>query len=112
MKKILLATVVLLAVACSTSKHSASTAGSQQTANGDAPDGSSPEKAIVIRAKSEGDGVGQEYSWLKKHYPGYTRKGQGLAPMNGKTYDVLTITTADGVEKTIYFDISNFFGKF
>jgi hypothetical protein len=101
MKKIILATIVLLAVACSTSKHP-----------GGERDGSSAEKAIVIRANSENEGVGEEYTWLKKQYPGYTRKEQALVPMSRKTYDVLTITTADGVEKVIYFDITGFFGKF
>ena len=29
-----------------------------------------------------------------------------------KPYDVLTLDTADGKEIKVYFDISNFFGKF
>ena len=28
------------------------------------------------------------------------------------SYDIITILTADGVEKEVYFDISRFFGKF
>jgi hypothetical protein len=112
MKKIILAAIVLLAVACSTSKHGGGPAGWQQTTSGEQRDGLSAEKAIVIRANSENEGVSEEYRWLKKQYPGYTRKGQALVPMNGKNYDVLSITTADGVEKAIYFDISGFFGKF
>ena len=100
MKKVILGTIILLAVACSPSKQS-----------GGERDGSSAEKAILIRANSEREGVSEEYAWLKKQYPGYRRKEQALAPMNGKTYDVLTITTDDGIEKAVYFDITGFFGK-
>ena len=71
-------------------------------------DGSSFEKAIVIQAKSETEGVGAEYAWLKDHHPGYTRKEQALSFDKGKSYDVLTIKTTDGGEKVVYFDISGF----
>ena len=111
MKQLILATLILLALACSPSKHSAGAVGSQLPAPASQLDGSSAEKAIVIHANSETAGVSEEYRWLKKQYPGYTLKGQGLAPINGKSYDVLTITTADGVEKVVYFDITGFFGK-
>lgn len=75
-------------------------------------DGSSFEKAIVINAANEMDGVPAEYEWLKSHYPGYKLKLQKLVMHNEKPYDLLTIITKKGEEKTIYFDISNFFGKF
>ena len=101
-----------MAVACSSSKHSTATLGAQQTASGDLQDGSGVEKAVVIRAKDEAAGVTAEYKWLQNRYPGYTSKQQALASIKGKSYDVLTIETADGVEKTVYFDISNYFGKF
>lgn len=75
-------------------------------------DGSSFEKAIVINAANEMDGVPAEYEWLKAHYPGYKVKLQKLVMHNDKPYDLLTIITNKGEEKVIYFDISNFFGKF
>jgi len=37
---------------------------------------------------------------------------QSLVFKNNKPYDILSIKTADGTEKKIYFDISNYFGKF
>jgi hypothetical protein len=57
-------------------------------------------------------GVASEYAWLREFYPGYKFIKQTLAFMelNGKkvTFDVLDIKTAEGVEKKIYFDISEF----
>jgi hypothetical protein len=77
-----------------------------------ASDGSSFEKAIVIKADNEIDGVTAEYDWLKSKYPGYKLNLQKLVMHNDKPYDLLTIITQKGEEKVIYFDISNFFGKF
>jgi len=31
---------------------------------------------------------------------------------NGKSYDRIVYTTPDGTKKTIFFDITGFFGKF
>jgi hypothetical protein len=104
-------TLVILSVGCAPSKHSATTMESHQSVTDGQGDGTSFEKAIVVKAKSETEGVSAEYAWLKDHYPGYTRKGQGLSFDKGKSYDILRITTADGVEKAVYFDISGFFGK-
>ena len=38
-------------------------------------------------------------------------KQQALVTQNGRTYDHLTVTTADGAEKAMWFDITDFFGK-
>ncbi|MDD5359610.1 MAG: hypothetical protein PHI79_01360 [Sulfurovaceae bacterium] len=75
-------------------------------------DGSHFENAIVIEAKNEMEGVRAEYVWLAKHYPGYKTNKQSLLQNNGKYYDLLNITTADGKQKDFYFDINSFFGKF
>lgn len=112
MRKIAFLAVAALAVACSSPKHSTSSTGTQQTFSSTTADGSSYENAIVIQEKSETTGVSAEYKWLRENYPGYKSKGQALQTKNGKSYDVLTIVTADGTEKKVYFDILNFFGKF
>ena len=62
--------------------------------------------------KNESTGVDAEYLWLKKNYPGYKLKQQSLNFHNKKPYDILSIETKEGEEKEIYFDISNFYGKF
>ena len=69
-------------------------------------DGSSKEKAIVVKS------IGEEYDWIKKHYPGSTVQGQALISDKGKHFDLLKFTIADGTKKEVYFDINSFFGKF
>ncbi|MBX7205154.1 MAG: hypothetical protein K1X81_07000 [Bacteroidia bacterium] len=78
----------------------------------DSQDGSSYAKAIVINEKSESKGVDAEYTWLRLHYPGCKVERQALVFENKKPYDLLYIITREGEKKTVYFDISNFFGKF
>jgi hypothetical protein len=112
MKKLIFLALTLLTMACSPSRHSTTPSGTQQTASGSTQDGSSYANAVVIKEKSETVGVSAEYKWIGEHYPGYKTKMQALQNVKGKPYDVLTIETADGVEKKLYFDISNFFGKF
>jgi hypothetical protein len=114
MKKILIVLfVAMLAASCNTSKKASnsSTSGNSIAVNEADRDGSSYEKAIVIQEKTESTGVDAEYAWLKKHYPGYKMKQQSLTNKNGKAYDLIEIVTAQGKTMTIYFDISNFFGK-
>ncbi|HWB28817.1 MAG TPA: VCBS domain-containing protein [Chitinophagaceae bacterium] len=113
MKKIAIIALTAIVASCSPSKHaSTSEAGKVQTSSNAAADGSSYEKAIVIQEQHETSGVDAEYKWIREHYPGSKTKVQSLNYNNKKPYDVLTIVTADGTEKKIYFDISNFFGKF
>ena len=66
---------------------------------------------MVIKGATEQTGVHAEYEYLAKHYPGYKRGGQSLHEHNGKNFDVLEFTTAEGQPKTIYFDITDFYGK-
>jgi hypothetical protein len=69
-------------------------------------DGTSFEKAVIVTS------VKAEYEWLAIHYPGYKMKMQSLVDHKKKTYDILSIVTAAGLEKDFYFDISEFFGKY
>jgi len=77
-----------------------------------AADGSSYDKAIFITETSEGKGIDAEYAWIRAQYPGSKVNGQSLNNYHSKPYDVIHITTSDGTAKDVYFDISNFFGKF
>lgn len=104
MKKILgifLAFSFLLFFACSTAPAVSKT-----------NDGSSIEKAIVITETNEWDGVAAEYIWLDENYPGHTVLGQELIFEEDKPYDIVSIKTQAGETKDIFFDISNFYGKF
>ena len=73
---------------------------------GDSRDGLSPEKAVVVNS------VGAEYEWIQRNCPGFRLVMQALQEVEGAPYDVLTLRNARGEEKTVYFDISRFFGKF
>lgn len=104
MKKILLlSAVVIFLFSCSSSKNT------QPTAE---RDGSSFEKAIIIKSKTDAAGTAEEYNWLKKNYPGYRMKNQSLLQHNKRPYDLLKFVTSTGDQKEIYFDITNSFGKF
>lgn len=76
-------------------------------------DGSSLANAVVIQTELKGSaGVRSEYAWLSQRYPGYKRRLQALLHKGDRSYDRLDITTADGRELSVYFDITSFFGKF
>jgi len=67
--------------------------------------------AIVIKATTEQTGIAEENAWIQENYPGARKVGQSLTTCNGKTADQVDIETANGRKASIYFDISNFFGK-
>jgi uncharacterized membrane protein YkoI len=122
MKKLFPLLIIIFFASCSSTKKSqtGSSATSAVTSS-DVPatspkssaqkDGSNYEKAIVIKAKNEAKGVAEEYKWLREQYPGYKLIEQSLSSEGKKHYDILKIQTKDGEEKSIYFDITNFFGK-
>ena len=79
-------------------------------------DGGSIEHAVVILgAKGEQDGVAAEYKYLEMLYgprgAGYTVSSQSLLEQNGKSYDRLDIEVK-GKPLGVFFDISDYFGKF
>jgi hypothetical protein len=101
--------ITVLATSCASHKNiaQASTVAASVTA-----DGSSFEKAIFIKETNEGSGVDAEYAWIRDKYPGSKVNGQALMNHNNRPYDVIHITTAASTKTDVYFDISNFYGKF
>jgi hypothetical protein len=73
-------------------------------------DGLSLETAIVIHASNETDGVGLEYLWLAATYPDDSLELQSLVMDGGRAYDVMELLSPDGGRRTVYFDITAFFG--
>lgn len=76
-------------------------------------DGKSMATAYVIYENSEGTGVSKEYVILR--FLGLKPLGQALIfdQKSGKPYDVLTVLDpATSQESEVWFDISNYFGKF
>jgi len=102
--------ICALGISCSTTKKTVhgSTAAVSATDN----DGSSFDKAIFVQEDHEQPGVDFEYRWIRNKYPGSKVNGQSLSNHNKKPYDIIHITTADHTSLDVYFDISNFFGKF
>lgn len=75
-------------------------------------DGSSAKQAVIIMdASGEKTGIRAEYIWLHENYPGYRLQKQTLRDINNKTYDEMSIVSADDRPYTIFFDITSFFGK-
>jgi len=111
-KLLSLAIIAAVCVSCSSTKKVANTTTVATTKTPVENYGSSFEKAIIINETSERVGISSEYAWLKNKYPGYKTNSQSLSYSNKKPYDILHITTTDGKAVTIYFDISNFYGKF
>jgi hypothetical protein len=74
-------------------------------------DGLSQEHAVIIKgAKDEIAGVEAERVWMEQRYPGFIKGQQSLLTSSGRQFDEIEITTHEG-HKTIYFDITDFFGK-
>ena len=68
-------------------------------------DGSSIEKAIVV------DGIEEEYEWIQENCTDFQPQRQSLQHINGKPYDILELINYKGEERTVYFDVSRFYGK-
>lgn len=75
--------------------------------------GESVAEAIVIKGVNDAAiGVSSEYYWLRENMPGWTVVGQGLVTKGRRAYDAMTVRSESGEERTIYFDISEFYGRF
>ena len=73
--------------------------------------GSSIEKAIIISDCNNSEGVNQEYIEVRKRFGNYKLIKQVLIEEKGKMYDKLELKLENGKEIDLYFDITNFFGK-
>src|ERR1041385_2569073 len=74
--------------------------------------GSSYATAIVVPATTEMAGVQWEYAYIRSHYPGSKFMYQALDSHRAKPYDIMTFKTADGKQRTLYFEISRYFGRY
>lgn len=78
--------------------------------------GQSMEDAIIImNATGEDDGVGSEYYYLEEKFGDAVLWGQISQSLvgdeEGRSYDVLEVPLTSGETVTIYFDITDFYGK-
>lgn len=71
---------------------------------------------IIKGAKNHLDGIAAEYIYLNSHFktPDVDWKliKQNTLRYRDKFIDLIEIELADGTKKNIYFDITNFFGKY
>jgi len=103
MKKIIILLIITtLAASCATHKQIESKTDES---------GGSFKNAVIIKSKSETTGVSAEYKWISRHYPSAKVVSQSLVFHNKKPYDIIKIKNK-GKAQEVYFDISNFFGKY
>jgi len=70
------------------------------------------ETAIILEgATNELNGVQAEHAYTSKRYPGWKWRTQSLMNVGDRHYDIIELVGQKGESKTIYFDISNWFGK-
>jgi len=95
-RSLVFATCALMACATTSATGPSATAGNDG-------EGLSCERRVKVGS------VPEEYAWLKAHYPGARVNMQALGECAGAPADKLMVTTADGRDLTLHFDISSFF---
>lgn len=79
-------------------------------------DGASADKAVVINCTASSKGISAEYAYLEQHFgrrdQDWTLTSQMQLNSDGKNLDALEIRFPSGETRTIYFDISQFYGRF
>ena len=74
-------------------------------------DGKSEATAVVISAADTTQGIAAENDWIRAHMPDCRKSGQQLIQGEQGLYDKILLQCTDG-PREVYFEISNFFGKF
>ena len=79
-------------------------------------DGESIETAVIINTANSMIGIPAEYKFISRRYGqkdlDWTREFQSVMRSGNRQYDVVVIKLKDGQEKSFYFDITKFYGKF
>jgi hypothetical protein len=66
---------------------------------------------IILGAQGSSDGIQAEYDWLSQNRQGSQVLEQALLSEGDRMYDMLTIRH-QGREEQVFFDITDFFGRF
>lgn len=69
------------------------------------------ENAIIIKDCNNIEGVNRQYDEIRKRFGKYKLLKQALIKIDNKMYDRFTLDI-NGELKTIFFDITEFFGKY
>lgn len=67
--------------------------------------------AVPVKATTEAEGQQFEDRWLAENYPGATGTTRSRIDCKGMAVDEVKFRTANGVDRTLYFDASAFAGK-
>lgn len=74
--------------------------------------GSSKEKAIIILANSEYEGVSAEWDYLQDKFGNWDLVDQTFIEDGNRKYDIMKITYHLGPKrKEVWFDITDFYGR-
>jgi hypothetical protein len=74
-------------------------------------DGSTFAKAIVVKAPTDHAGVNAQHDYIAKHFGKWRTIGVKSVEHNKRLFDIMTFTTANGKKHTLYFDITDYYGK-
>jgi len=74
-------------------------------------DGSSFAKAIVVKAPTDHAGVNAQHDYIAKHCGKWRSIGVKSVERNKHLFDIMSFTTVDGKKHTLYFDITDYYGK-
>ncbi|MDT3697755.1 MAG: hypothetical protein ROY99_15375 [Ignavibacterium sp.] len=79
-------------------------------------DGSTEQNAVIINASSSLVGIPAEYEFIQSKFGAKGRDWELEQQMqydkNSRSYDIMEIKLSNGISKKIFFDITNFYGKF
>ena len=75
-------------------------------------EGSSKERAVVIHENDTPRGIAAENRWIAQNIPGYHKVGQALVQGQNGIYDRISVVGPNGERKEIFFEISEFFGRY
>lgn len=75
-------------------------------------DGSSQERAVVIHENDTPRGIAAENRWIAQNMPGYRKVGQALIQGQNGIYDRISVVGPHGDRKEVFFEISEFFGRY
>ena len=74
-------------------------------------EGTALDSAVLVEASDERSGVDWENDWIWRHYGRFRKKQVHLLDAGDRKIDAIDVELADHTEKTLYFDITGFFGK-
>jgi hypothetical protein len=111
---------LIAAGGCGSSSHAAAPAAPPTAEAQTAPpvssspavvEGESLEAAVLVPAGNEEEGIAFENEWIYSHYGRFRKRSGGLASLAGRRFDVVKVELSDHTERTLYFDITDFFGR-